>query len=68
MSRGGAVPKSRPTGWVYLKADCTIRWQRGDRQAYVLRGNQIGKWTTGEIIGTIPVSPRAELIRTGLIR
>lgn len=57
MSRSGAVPASKPTGWVHLASDCTIRWQRGDRKAYVLRGNQVGKRTTGEVIGTIPVSP-----------
>jgi hypothetical protein len=27
MSRGGAVPMSRPTGSIYLRSDCTIRWQ-----------------------------------------
>lgn len=35
MSRGGASLKTAPTGWAYLKADCTIRWQRGDCEAYV---------------------------------
>ena len=70
MSRGGAMPMNRPTGWVYLKADCTIRWQRGDREAYVLRGNQVGKWVTDEILDTIPVSPKgwtdtAEIRLTG---
>jgi hypothetical protein len=28
MSRGGAMPMARPTGWVYLPwANCTIRWR-----------------------------------------
>ncbi len=57
MSRGGATPKTAPTGWVYLSsADCTIRWQRGDTEAYVLGGNKVGKWTIEDVIGTFPVS------------
>lgn len=55
MSREGTESKTVPTGWAYLKADCTIRWQRGDREAYVLRGNQVGKWTTDGVIGKISV-------------
>ncbi len=55
MKRGGAMPKTAPTGWAYLNSDCTIRWQRGDREAYVLRGNQVGNWTTENVLGTIPV-------------
>ncbi len=57
MKRGGAMPMTRPTGWVYLKADCTIRWQRGDREAHVLRGNQVGSWTMEGLLGRVPVSP-----------
>jgi hypothetical protein len=39
MSRGGASP----TGWVYLRsANCTIRWQRGDKVAYIFEGKQTG--------------------------
>jgi hypothetical protein len=56
MSRGGASPKTAPVDWAYLQSDCTIRWRRGDREAYVLRGNQVGKWTTDGLLGTIPVS------------
>ena len=55
MSRGGATPKTAPTGWAYFKSDCTIRWQRGDGEAYVLRGNKVGKWTSEDVIGTFPV-------------
>lgn len=41
MSRGGAMPMASPTGWVYLRsADCTIRWQRGDKVAYIFEGKQ----------------------------
>lgn len=57
MSRGGATFSTAPTGWAYLKSGCTIRWQRGDGEAYVLRGNQVGKWPTEGILGIIPVSP-----------
>ena len=49
------MPKTAPTGWAYLNSDCTIRWQRGDREAYVLRGNQVGNWTIENVLGTIPV-------------
>lgn len=48
---------NRPTGWVYMKTDCTIRWQRGDREAYVLRGNTVGSWTMEGLLGKVPVSP-----------
>jgi hypothetical protein len=55
MSLGGTATKTAPTGWAYLKSDCTIRWQRSDREAYMLRGNQVGKWTTDGVLGKIPV-------------
>ncbi|MGH4015489.1 MAG: hypothetical protein ACRDSL_16510 [Pseudonocardiaceae bacterium] len=61
MKRGGATPKTAPTGWVFFRRDrsdgFTIRWQRGDREAYVLKGKQIGSWTTEGLLGKIPVSP-----------
>lgn len=57
MKRGAAIPMTRPTGWVYLKSDCTISWQRGDREAYVLKGNKVGSWTTEGLLGKVPVSP-----------
>lgn len=59
MKRGGAAPKTPPTGWVFCRRHnsegFTIRWRRGDREAAVLRGNQVGSWTTGGLLGTIPV-------------
>lgn len=57
MSRGGAMRMNRPTGWVYLKSDCTIRWQRGDHEAHVLRGNKVGSWSTEGLLGKVAVSP-----------
>lgn len=33
----------------------TIRWRHGDREAAVLRGNQVGNWTMDGLLGTIPV-------------
>lgn len=58
MKSGGAVATARPTAWVYLvKHDCTIRWQRGDREACALRGKKIGEWSTEGMIGRIPVLP-----------
>lgn len=59
MTRGGAAPKTPPTGWAYLRrTDCTIRWQRGSREAHVLTGNMVGSWTMEGLLGRIPV-PRA---------
>lgn len=52
-----AVPVNRPTGWAYLRAGCTIRWQRGDTEAYVLKGNTVGSWTMEGLLGKVPVSP-----------
>lgn len=48
---------NRPTGWVYMNTDCTIRWRRGDREAYALRGNTVGSWTMEGLLGKVPVSP-----------
>lgn len=60
-SRGGATPRSPLVGWVYLdrhRADgYTVRWQRGDRVAYVLAGRRIGDLSTAAVMGTIPVLP-----------
>ncbi len=62
VSRGGAMPKTAPTGWVffdrYRSEGFTIRWQRGDREAYVLKGNTVGSWTMEGLLGTIPVSTK----------
>jgi hypothetical protein len=59
MSRGGAMPMTRPTGWVYLPwANCTIRWQRGDKVAYIFEGKQTGTHSDEgvAVLATIPVS------------
>lgn len=62
MKRGGAAPKTPPTGWVFLdrhhSGGITIRWRRGDREAYVLRGNKVGSQTMEGLLDTIPVSAR----------
>jgi hypothetical protein len=59
MSRGGAIPMTSPTGWVYLRsANCTIRWQRGDKVAYIFEGKQT-EANSDEgvaVLATIPVS------------
>ncbi len=69
MKRGGAMPTNRPTGRVYMNTDCTIRWRRGDREAYVLRGNTVGSWTMEGLLGKVPVSPAgwADLAEVRLI-
>lgn len=58
---GGAMPRTRPTGWVFLDRHSndgiTIRWQRGDTEAHLLRGNKIGEWTSADLLGKIAVSP-----------
>lgn len=64
------MPMNRPTGWVYLKADCTIRWRRGDRETSVLKGNNVGSWTMEGLLGEVPVPPAgwadlAEVRQTG---
>jgi hypothetical protein len=59
MSRGGAMPMKGPTGWVYLRsANCTIRWQRGDKVAYIFEGKQTEANPDEGIavLATIPVS------------
>lgn len=59
MSRGGAMPMSSPTGRVYLRsANCTIRWQRGDKVAYIFEGKQTEANSDEEVtvLATIPVS------------
>lgn len=57
----GFTPSTAPTGWVFLdryRADgFTIRWQRGDRVAYVLSGQRLGDHGMTEILGTISVLP-----------
>jgi hypothetical protein len=59
MSRGGAMPMTSPTAWVYLRsADCTIRWQRGDKVAYIFEGKQTEAHPDEGVgvLATIPVS------------
>ncbi|MGH7869915.1 MAG: hypothetical protein ACREP9_20340 [Candidatus Dormibacteraceae bacterium] len=60
-NRGGFTPSTAPTGWVFLDrhgADgFTIRWQRGDRVAYVLSGQRLGDHGMTGVMGTIPVLP-----------
>lgn len=63
MSRGGAVPAHRPTGWIYLRSrDCTIRWQRGDNMAYIFEGKQMKTYPDeplrANVLTTIPVSSK----------
>lgn len=72
MSRGGAMPMNRPTGWVYLHSgSCTIRWRRGDDVAYVLSGRQLesypGETPGGTALAVIKVSPRGGLISLGAV-
>ncbi len=57
MSRGGAVPRVAPVGWVQLEGRYTIRWRRGDPVAYVLGAQQVGDHGMVGVVDTIPVSP-----------
>ncbi len=60
MSPGGGMPAYRPTAWAYLPSgDCTIRWQRGDKVAYIFEGKQLeAEPVSVEVLATIPVLPR----------
>ncbi|MGH7928981.1 MAG: hypothetical protein ACREQV_14425 [Candidatus Binatia bacterium] len=56
------MPKTAPVGWVFLarhrREGITVRWQRGDRLAYVLEGKRVGDHsTTTGLLDTVPVSP-----------
>jgi hypothetical protein len=59
--KGGFTPSTAPTGWVFIDRHrangFTIRWQRGDRMAYVLSGRRLGDHGMTEVLGTIPVLP-----------
>jgi len=61
MTKGGAVPKPAPVGWVFLDRHrhdgYTIRWRRGDAVAYVLSGKKLGDHGMADVLGTIPVLP-----------
>jgi hypothetical protein len=75
MSRGGTMPMTSPTAWVYLPSgDCTIRWQRGDKVAYIFAGKQLETYPDEplrvEVLDTIPLSSKgwtdlAHVRRTG---
>jgi hypothetical protein len=55
MSRGGAMPMTSPTGWVYLRsANCTIRWQRGDKVTYIFEGKQMETNSDETVLGYHP--------------
>jgi len=61
MTRGGAMPKTAPVGWVFLDRHrtegLTIRWRRGESVAYVLDGKRIGDHGAAGVLDTIPVNP-----------
>ena len=57
------MPMTSPTAWAYLPSgDCTIRWQRGDKVAYIFEGKQLeaysDKQPMTEALATIPVSSK----------
>jgi hypothetical protein len=57
------MPMTSPTAWVYLPSgDCTIRWLRGDKVAYIFEGKQLeaysDKPSMTEVLATIPVSSK----------
>jgi hypothetical protein len=57
MSKGGAVNKTAPVGWVFLDRHrhdgYTIRRWRGDAVAYVLSGKKLVDHGMVDVIGTI---------------
>lgn len=59
--RGGATPRTAPTGWVFLDRHrhdgYIIRWRRDDRVVYVLSGQRVGDHGMVDVLGTIPVLP-----------
>jgi len=63
MSYGAAAPAYRPTAWAYLASgDCTIRWQRGDKIAYVFEGKKLDTYPDQAlkvpVLDTIPVQTK----------
>jgi hypothetical protein len=63
MNYGAAAPAYQPTAWVYLTSgDCTIRWQRGDKVAYIFEGKRLDSYPDvclkAEVLDTISVSPK----------
>lgn len=68
------MPMTSPTAWVYLPSgDCTIRWQRGDKVAYIFAGKRLQTYpdrsSEGEVLDTIALSKSwidvADVRRTG---
>lgn len=57
MSRGGAMPRTAPVGWVQLPQGYTIRWRRSDPVAHVLRDQQAEHHGMAGVVDSIPVSP-----------
>ncbi len=57
MTGTGATPRFALTGWVFLDAGYTIRWQRGDPVAFVFRGQQMDNQGKAGVLTTIAVPP-----------
>ncbi len=55
MTGTGATPRFALTGWVFLDAGYTIRWQRGDPVAFVFRGQQMDNHGKAGVLTTIAV-------------
>ncbi|HKR48466.1 MAG TPA: hypothetical protein VJT72_02595 [Pseudonocardiaceae bacterium] len=73
MSHGAAAPAYRPTAWAYLASgDCTIRWQRGDKVAYIFEGKQLETYPDEPlkvpVLATIPVFPQGWVDQTHVRR
>jgi len=49
--------KAAPVGWVQLPGGYTIRWQRGEPVAHVLRDQQTDNHGMASVVASIPVSP-----------
>ena len=63
MSSGTAMSMTGATAWVYLRSgNCTIRWRRGDKVAYVFAGKQLETYPDeaprAELLDTIPLSSK----------
>ena len=61
MTRGGAVPKTAPVGWVFLDRyrhdGYAIRWRWGNAVAYVLSGKKLSDHGMIDVLDAIPVVP-----------
>lgn len=58
----GASAHTALIGWIYLRGGAsaegyTIRWQRGDRTAHILPGNQVGSHAMAGVLATVEVPP-----------